>query len=141
MRTIHRSHFSVLVITTVLAMTFVVPLAANAEEQILVMAPAGSSWEETSGYRAVEANRAAASALLVPEAGPSWDETSGYGAVEASRALASEAARDAEDEESVDDALAAKRAQLFARFRAFELSLSRHIGAQQPGTTACGGGR
>ena len=138
MRMIHRSHRLAVVITTVLAVTFVVPVAVNAEEQILVLAPAGSSWEETSGYRSVEASRAAASALFAPDAGPSWDETSGYGAVEASRAMVIHSI--AADEASADDALAAKRAESFARFRSLELSLSRHIGAEQPGATACGSG-
>jgi hypothetical protein len=92
MRKIHRSHRLVLAIATVLTLTVVAPVAVNAENHILAMVPSGPSWEETSGYRSVEASRAAASALLASGTGLSWDETSGYGAVEASRAMAMEAA-------------------------------------------------
>jgi hypothetical protein len=55
------------------------------EDRLLAIVAAGSSWDETSGYGAVEASRAT-NALLAPVAAPSWDETSGYRAVEASRA-------------------------------------------------------
>jgi hypothetical protein len=113
----------------------------------------------------VEATRAAASALLAPAAAPSWDETSGYGAVEATRAtighpaasttaeqtrlvaaqqallsqdlgsLQEDAltaivdASSADAEASVDNALAPTSAELLAQFRAIELSLSRYLGA------------
>jgi hypothetical protein len=56
------------------------------EDRLLAIVAAAPSWDATSGYRSVEASRAAASALLAPIATLSWDETSGYGAVEASRA-------------------------------------------------------
>ena len=137
MRTIHRFHTLVLVIATVFAMTIIAPIAAHAEEQILVMAPAGSSWEEESGYQSVEASRAAASSLRAPVAAPTWDEASGYGAVEASRAMA---AQSIVENEASDDALVAKRAELFAQFRLIELGLSQHLGAEQPGTATCGDG-
>jgi hypothetical protein len=56
------------------------------EDRLLAIVAAAPGWDETSGYRSVEASRAAASALLAPVAAPSWDETSGYRSVEASRA-------------------------------------------------------
>ena len=57
------------------------------QEQALAFAAAAAmAWDDTSGYGAVEASSAAASALLAPVAGSSWDDTSGYGAVEANRA-------------------------------------------------------
>src|SRR5215204_1962008 len=55
------------------------------EDALYAIVAAAPSWDATSGYGAVEAGRAATSALLAP-AGPTWDATSGYGAVEASRA-------------------------------------------------------
>ena len=62
------------------------------EDRLLAIVAAAPSWEATSGYRSVEASRAAASSLLAPIATLSWDETSGYGAVEASRASAAQLA-------------------------------------------------
>ena len=74
------------------------------EDRLLAIVAAAPSWDETSGYGAVEASRAAhalagpaASTPQVPSdvrwaparviaVGASWDETSGYGSVEASRA-------------------------------------------------------
>ena len=104
MSTIHRYRSAVLSIAAVLSVVLVVPVAAQAldQEQNPLTAPAGPSWDDTSGYGAVEANRALighdnavggqeatgheASAALAP----SWDETSGYGAVESSRAVSPE---------------------------------------------------
>jgi hypothetical protein len=56
------------------------------EDRLLAIVAAAPGWDETSGYRSVEASRAAASALLAPVAAPSWDEISGYRSVETSRA-------------------------------------------------------
>lgn len=61
-------------------------LGSLQEEALLAVVATAMAWEETSGYGAVEASRAAASALFAPLAAPTWDETSGYGAVEANRA-------------------------------------------------------
>src|SRR5829696_428424 len=61
-------------------------LGSLQEEALMAVVAAAMSWDATSGYGAVEASRAAASALYAPVAGPTWDETSGYGAVEAIRA-------------------------------------------------------
>jgi hypothetical protein len=99
MSMIHRSRTAVSVFVTVLTFAFSTPFAVHADEQIIAeeqvlaaeeqdpaLAPAGPSWDETSGYGSVEANRAAAHVHLAPIVGPSWDETSGYGSVEAVRA-------------------------------------------------------
>jgi hypothetical protein len=101
MQTNHRSRTTSLVLTALLAVVVSAPVAARAEEQVLAVAPdPGPSWDEASGYAAVESARAAASTLLSGErmsgeeqalvaayaAAMVWDETSGYGAVEASRA-------------------------------------------------------
>jgi hypothetical protein len=90
------------------------------EERFLAIVAAAPSWDATSGYGSVEASRAAASTLVVPIAAPSWDTTSGYGAVEASRATIGHPATSTIGE-----------AELLAQFRAVELSLSRHLGAEQ----------
>jgi hypothetical protein len=55
------------------------PINAQEEDQAIALAPAGPSWDETSGYGSVESSRAAISAM-------SWDDTSGYGSVESNRA-------------------------------------------------------
>ena len=98
MSTIHRFRPAVFVVA-VCTFAISAPIAVNADDQVIVdeqisaaleqvpaLAPAVSSWDESSGYGSVEASRAAASALLAPVAGPSWDETSGYGSVERTRA-------------------------------------------------------
>jgi hypothetical protein len=90
------------------------------EERLLAIVAAAPSWDATSGYGSVEASRAAASTLVAPIAAPSWDTTSGYGAVEASRATIGHPATSTIGE-----------AELLAQFRAVELSLSRHLGAEQ----------
>jgi len=111
MSTIHRFRPTFLISVVVVAFGLVAPGAVNAQEEVVaeeldlaarehvpVLAPAAPSWDETSGYGAVEVSRAAigheavvsedtlsgheASAAL----GLSWDELSGYGAVEANRA-------------------------------------------------------
>jgi hypothetical protein len=123
MFTIHRYRTGFLGITTVLAVALVASVTAQTEDQQIAAAPAAPSWDETSGYGAVEANRAVighddvvsgyvatgheASAAM----GLSWDETSGCGAVEANRAAASEAAINASwDESSGYGAVEASRA-------------------------------
>lgn len=68
MATIHRSRRAALGIAAFLAGALVTPLAVTAEEQALAVVPAAPSWDETSGYGAVEASRARASAMLAPSA-------------------------------------------------------------------------
>jgi hypothetical protein len=132
MRTIHRSHTAVLAITTVLGLVLLAPLAVNAEEQTLAMAPASPSGEETSGYASVETS----GVLAMQRALGAGDL--GSGQEEALTAVVT--ASMAEDELSDDDALAAKRAELFAQFRTIELSLSRHLGAEHSGALSCNAG-
>jgi hypothetical protein len=58
--------------------------APASEPSLAAVMAAANAWDSTSGYAAVESNRAAAPAALAPDS--LWDETSGYGAVEANRA-------------------------------------------------------
>ena len=69
MHTIHRSRTSSFGLVALIALALFAPLPAGAEEPGLAAAPAGPSWDETSGYGAVEASRAAASELLAEPAG------------------------------------------------------------------------
>jgi hypothetical protein len=110
MFTIHHSRTTIFAFATVLTLALSAPSAVIAQDQVIadeqvlaaeeqapVLAPAVPSWDETSGYGAVEASRATighdavrgfggtgheASAAM----GRSWDDLSGYGSVEASRA-------------------------------------------------------
>jgi hypothetical protein len=102
------------------------------EERLQAIVAAAPSWDETSGYGSVEASRAAASALRAPVAASSWDETSGYGAVEANRA---EMAASGPPAAGTPD-----EAALLAQFRAVELALSRHLGAEPLEAASCHGG-
>lgn len=47
----------------------------------------GTAWDATSGYGALEAQRATTAQLIIVAP---WDATSGYGAVEASRTMLSD---------------------------------------------------
>jgi hypothetical protein len=113
MFTIHHSRTTIFAFATVLTLALSAPSAVIAQDQVIadeqvlaaeeqapVLAPAVPSWDETSGYGAVEASRATighdavrgfggtgheASAAM----GRSWDALSGYGSVEANRAAAS----------------------------------------------------
>ena len=85
MRTIHRSQPLVLGLAALLAVAVLAPVAAEAEDEVLAVAPAaGLAWDATSGYGALELSRAT-TAIRAPLS-DDWDETSGYGALEASRA-------------------------------------------------------
>jgi len=85
---------SIVAIVTVFALTLAAPAAAQVAEPPLAAARVGPSWDEISGYGAVEASRAAIGEdsqtcghEVRAASGPSWDETSGYGAVEARRSV------------------------------------------------------
>jgi hypothetical protein len=113
MQTVRRFRTTFLVTVVVVAFALIAPGAVNAQEEVVteeqsraaqeqasVLAPAVPSWDETSGYGAVEASRADVSALLSSQlmSGQeqflalavatvmAWDDTSGYGSLEASRA-------------------------------------------------------
>jgi hypothetical protein len=95
---------SVLAVAGLLSIAFAGSVGAQMPDPDLVVAaaPAAPSWDESSGYDAVEANRVTvASAPNVADitnqvpadvrwapAAPSWDETSGYASVESNRAAA-----------------------------------------------------
>jgi hypothetical protein len=113
MLTNRRSRAAIVAVVAVLTVALAAPIAVHAQDLVVpdedlvpALAPvAGLSWDETSGYGAVETSRAvnAQQALLsgdlgsmqegrllaVVAAAPSWDATSGYGSVEGSRAAAS----------------------------------------------------
>jgi hypothetical protein len=114
------------------------------EERLLAIVVAGPSWDESSGYGAVEASHAtighppistsqANYALAAQRALQSND----LGSLQEEALLAVVAAGMAEDELNDDNALAASCAELLAKFRAFELSLSPSLGAEQRGMSTC----
>jgi hypothetical protein len=72
MPTIHHSRTAIAAFVAVLTFALSTPFAVNAEDQVLVEEPVLTAEDQVPA--------------LAPVAGPSWDETSGYGAVEASRA-------------------------------------------------------
>jgi hypothetical protein len=114
------------------------------EERLLAIVAAAPSWDETSGYSSVEANRARAAQealqsqdlgslqedalFAIVTAGSSWDQTSGYASVEATRAAMEHPATSANDE-----------AVRLAQFRAIERSLSRDLGAEHQEASSCDG--
>jgi hypothetical protein len=79
---VHRFLSFVLALVAVLSLALAAPAAAQGDEEVRAV-PAGPSWDETSGYGAVEASRAARAEAAISA---SWDETSGYASVEATRA-------------------------------------------------------
>jgi hypothetical protein len=143
MSTLQRPRTVMLATVVLVACTLSAAVSVNAEEQIIADEPvlvaeaqvpslapvAGPSWDEPRDDEAVGASRAVASVLLAAIAPPSWDETSRYGAVEASRA---EAAKYGALAAGTTDETA-----LLAQFRAVELSLSRHLGAEHSMPTPC----
>jgi hypothetical protein len=82
-RKTHRSHASLLAVAA-LALTILAPIRGLAQESTSGLAPDAATWGEASGYDAVEANRAAATALLSASA-PEFGEASGCDALEANR--------------------------------------------------------
>jgi hypothetical protein len=92
---------SIVALASLLAVALAVPAAAQVVDQdtAVLAAPATASWDETSGYGAVESGRASLAPSTdigvtsqVPSdvrwapAAASWDDSSGYGAVESNRA-------------------------------------------------------
>jgi hypothetical protein len=73
MSTIHRSRSFFLGSAAFIALALFAPGTVNADDAIPVIAPVASQSTD-------------AVPVMAPVVGPSWDETSGYGAVEASRA-------------------------------------------------------
>ncbi len=92
---------------TVLAGTLFAPMTINAEDQILAMAPAAPSWDDASGYGSGETSRAQIDVFMAPTADSTWEATSGYRAVEANRQLvAQEALRSGDLGSMQEEALA-----------------------------------
>ena len=59
MSTLHRSRTVIPAVVALLTVALPAPIAVHAQDQVPALAPvAGRSWEETSGYRSVEASRA-----------------------------------------------------------------------------------
>lgn len=124
MSNMHRVPVFLLALGALVSLCFAAPAAAQVEQEPLAV-PAGPSWDETSGYGAVEEARAT---IGHASAVPSWHDMSGYGSVEASHATIAYSPAGTPG----DDALARVRAERFAQFRAIELFLSRHLGEEVP---------
>jgi len=138
MFTIPQSRLLCLGSAVALAFMLLAPVAVNAEEdEILALAPVAAPSVDEPSVDAVQAAARALAAqhalqsgdigsmqeerlLAIVAAAPSWDETIGYGAVEASRATIGHPTTSTIGE-----------ADLFAQFRAVELSLSRNLGVDQ----------
>lgn len=109
MSNVHRFPMFLLALGALVSLAFAAPAAAQVEQEPLAV-PADLSWDETSGYGAVEATRAT---IGYAPAVPSWDDVSGYGSVEASRAAVPEVALGASwDETSGYGAVEASRASI-----------------------------
>ncbi len=88
MSTIRRFRTAIPAYVTMLTFALSAPITVNAEEQVLVLAPdAGTSWDEASGYRSVEASRAETAEYVGPAASMTAGATSVFGAGEANRVL------------------------------------------------------
>jgi hypothetical protein len=86
MSKIHRSRLAVSAFAAVLMLALSAPIAVHGQEQDLALAPAPvASWDETSGYGAVEAIRAEPDSYVAPAAGTTADTAIGSGSVEANR--------------------------------------------------------
>ncbi|MGH2616102.1 MAG: hypothetical protein ACRDJC_12740 [Thermomicrobiales bacterium] len=82
LQTNHPVRTSVLGIVAMFNVVLFAPVDVRAQEETLAAAPSiDASWDETSGYGAVEAVRAAIGDL-------SWDDARDYGSVDASRVIA-----------------------------------------------------
>ena len=105
---IHRSRRTALGIALVLAGALVTPLAVTAEEHALSVAPAVTSWDETSGYHSVEASRVDMTVAVSPVAAMVANATAGDRSVEAIHARLAQQAFAAGDRGSgQEDALRA----------------------------------
>jgi len=107
------------------------------EEHLRAIVAAAPSWDETSGYGAVEATRAT---IGHPAASTTAEQTrlvaaqqallsQDLGSLQEDALTAIVDASSVDAEASVDHAPAPTSAELLAQFRAIELSLSRYLGA------------
>jgi hypothetical protein len=109
MSTIHRSRPAISAFAAVLMLTVSAPIAVHGQDEDLALAPVpAASWDETSGYGAVEAIRAEPDVNVVLGAGTTADAASGSGSVEANRVTTAQHALQASDLGSMqEEALAA----------------------------------
>jgi hypothetical protein len=82
-RKTQRSHASLLAVAA-LALTILAPIRGLAQEDISSLAPDAATWGEASGYDTVEANRAAATALI---SAPEFEAASGNDALDTNRVV------------------------------------------------------
>ena len=86
MSKIHRSRPAISAFAAVLMLTVSAPIAVHGQDEDLALAPVpAASWDETSGYGAVEAIRAEPDVYVVPGAGTTANAASGSDSVEAIR--------------------------------------------------------
>ena len=114
-------------------------LGSMQEDALTAIVAAGASWDDTSGYRALEASRAtighptvSTTAATIRLAAAQQALLSGdLGSMQEEALAALVAASSVGDDASVDETLASTRAALLAQFRAVEFSSSRYLGADQ----------
>jgi hypothetical protein len=83
MSKIHRSRPAISAFAAVLMLTVSAPIAVHGQDEDLALAPVpAASWDETSGYGAVEAIRAEPDVYVVPGAGTTANAASGSDSVE-----------------------------------------------------------
>ena len=86
MSKIHRSRPAISAFAAVLMLTVSAPIAVHGQDEDLALAPVpAASWDETSGYGAVEAIRAEPDVYVVLGAGTTANAASGSDSVEANR--------------------------------------------------------
>jgi hypothetical protein len=86
MSKIHRSRPAISAFAAVLMLTVSAPIAVHGQDEDLALAPVpAASWDETSGYGAVEAIRAEPDVYVVPGAGTTANAASGSGSVQLNR--------------------------------------------------------
>ena len=151
MSKIHRSRPAISAFAAVLMLTVSAPIAVHGQDEDLALAPVpAASWDETSGYGAVEAIRAEPDVYVVPGAGTTANAASGSGSVQLNRVSIVQHALQADDLGSMQEealaaivadpmapaqssdygSLEATRAELLAQFRAIELALSSGLGEE-----------
>ncbi|MCC2627552.1 MAG: hypothetical protein K0S14_1202 [Thermomicrobiales bacterium] len=109
MSKIHRSRPAISAFAAVLMLTVSAPIAVHGQDEDLALAPVpAASWDETSGYGAVEAIRAEPDVYVVPGAGTTANAASGSDSVEVIRVSIVQHALQASDLGSMqEEALAA----------------------------------
>jgi hypothetical protein len=105
MSKIHRSRPAISAFAAVLMLTVSAPIAVHGQDEDLALAPVpAASWDETSGYGAVEAIRAEPDVYVVPGAGTTANAASGSGSVQLNRVSIVQHALQADDLGSLQEA-------------------------------------